>query len=729
MLVGYCVYMNFTLLYGINMKFRGFIRLSFLLSLLLANNTLASKFDINTFEVINSNVSDKEPVGIYGAFGPSDEPRVVVLGHAGNDSQLVFTFPNTITKKDVFFISDKNGDGVNDIAFFGKNKVNERYQLFVKSGLNPNELVGKWNWPIKWQDAQVIDAGDVDGDGIRDVGLFATNTNNLVPQVSLMSGAKPLEELGVYSFPKGRVNKQVKIFDDSNADKIDEFGVFSLTRKNKPVLFIRSGGLPSVKIEQYNWPANWTEQQVVKLPDLTGDNVAEIGLFGRRIDDGRWQLHVKNGTTKKGVVGIYSWPASFENVCFHIVDDMTADGSPDFAVFGFNNASAKWQLQIKSSLDRSLVNNITWSGDFSNVELLQISDIDNNGVSDFALAGKRESIATTQVQVKDGLNSNLIQSLNVVDMVLPTFKVLTINNKKTLNVVGLVDNKPQYRKLSGNGEFHTVSSSTAIFVDKYKTGVEVFDYSASSHITIGEGDYAINLEFSGRGSDSVYFYNDQNNGVDISHGALQIKDVSDVTKFTFQRRTVSPEINSNRSVVVAKNFADYYAIVQVLDVRNDGYDGNIDSVVFEWAIRTDGGTDFTSFEGKKGPSLVSCKEPSFFDSGGCRLVDGPYNIQSSSSIQQFPRPDNFVLGQFTLISHGLDISVSDLVAEDLNRRISPSFSGISDGDVITKNHSRTFTLNIPPTSYLQARPFFRLGVTSEGREKVMLEYSGSFTSN
>ncbi len=110
MLVGYCVYMNFTLLYGINMKFRGFIRLSFLLSLLLANNTLASKFDINTFEVINSNVSDKEPVGIYGAFGPSDEPRVVVLGHAGNDSQLVFTFPNTITKKDVFFISDKNGD-------------------------------------------------------------------------------------------------------------------------------------------------------------------------------------------------------------------------------------------------------------------------------------------------------------------------------------------------------------------------------------------------------------------------------------------------------------------------------------------------------------------------------------------------------------------------------------------------------------------------------------------
>ena len=91
-------------------------------------------------------------------------------------------------------------------------------------------------------------------------------------------------------------------------------------------------------------------------------------------------------------------------------------------------------------------------------------------------------------------------------------------------------------------------------------------------------------------------------------------------------------------IVVAKNSAGFYSAIQILEVRNNGHDGNIDSVVFEWAIRNDGSADFTSFEGKKGVSLVKCDEPGFFNDGGCQLVSTPYVMQESRSVQQTPVP-------------------------------------------------------------------------------------------
>lgn len=410
------------------MKSPSFLKLSSLFSFfVLCGSAISSEFDINTFEVLNSSTANK--VGIYGSYGIDNVPSVIVVDKNISQDEMVVTFPETIEKEEVFFISDKNGDGVEDIAFFGKNRTNGRYQLIVKSGSRSEQLIAKYNWPIKWQQAQILDVDDINGDGIRDVGLYAINTFTGVPQISVLSGAAATETLGVFSFPRGRVNKQVQLYDDVNADNVNEYGLFSITRKDKPVLFIRSGSDPSVKIEQYNWPENWTNESIFKLPDLTADNVGEIGLFGRLKGDGRWQLNVKSGVSKKGVVNIYSWQASFENVTFHVIDDMTADGIPEFAILGYNTANEKWQLQIKSGVDRMLVNNITWAGDFVNPELFEISDTNDNGTIDFALVGKRINNNATQVQIKDGINGNLVTSVNITDVSRPAFSTV-VHDKK-----------------------------------------------------------------------------------------------------------------------------------------------------------------------------------------------------------------------------------------------------------------------------------------------------------
>lgn len=710
------------------MKSFTFLKLSSLfLPLAFCSSVTSSEFDINTIEILNSSTASK--VGIYGNYGIDNVPKVIVIDKHISQDEMVFTFPDTLKKAKVFFISDKDGDGVEDIAFFGKNRTNGRYQLFVKSGSQPEQLIAMYNWPIKWQQAQILDADDINGDGIRDVGLYATNTFTGVPQISVLSGAVATESLGVFSFPRGRANKQIELFDDVNTDKVDEYGLFSITRKDKPVLFIRSGNDPSVKLEQYNWPANWTNESIVKLPDITADDVGEIGLFGKLKSDGRWQLHVKSGVTRKGVVNIYSWPASFENVTFHVINDITADGIPEFAVLGYNTANEKWQLQIKSGADRTLVNNVTWNGDFVAPELFAISDANNNGTIDFALVGKRDNNDAIQVQIKDGINGNLINSVNVNDLSRPVFSTITQYDKTTLRVTGILNNKPVARTLLPNGNFEDTHHFTADFINKYKTGIEVYDYSSSGYTTIGEGENAINLDFSGRGGNSVYFYNDHNSGVDISYGAKSISDIYDATKFSYQGRTVEPEVNSTNSVVVAKNSAGFYAAIQIIDVRNNSYDGNIDSVVFEWAIRTDGSADFSSFEGKQGVSLVKCEEPGFFNEGGCKLVTTPYIVQESRSVQQSPRPQSFTLADFTLISHENDLEIFNLVALDQNRHVAPTFNGLTEQEVLPKSHSRSFTLTIPATGYRTAKPLFQLSAEVDGEKQTLLQYSGSFTSN
>lgn len=276
---------------------------------------------------------------------------------------------------------------------------------------------------------------------------------------------------------------------------------------------------------------------------------------------------------------------------------------------------------------------------------------------------------------------------------------------------------------SFNGGKISYTQTVSIKEPRLITGFISHNHRNGSAV-IGEGENSITLAFSNSGGSCVYFYSDYNGGVGISNGAISIADISDASRFSMASRVTTPCVNSDQSVVVAKNHGGYYAAIQVHAVRDD-----IDTVVFSWAIRTDGGTDFSKFVAKNEIKLLQCQEADFWgNDAGCTEVGLPYSATFSKTINQTPLPYEFLLDSYLLVNLGQPIKITSVQAIDTNNVVSPYFNGVTNQQQeLPSGHSGRLDLMSPPTGGLTARPSFSFNIDNNAAKSF--SYSGSFTSN
>ncbi|MBB1299702.1 hypothetical protein H5092_20430, partial [Pseudoalteromonas sp. SR41-7] len=139
-----------------------------------------------------------------------------------------------------------------------------------------------------------------------------------------------------------------------------------------------------------------------KMDDLDGDGTTDWGQFGQRKDDGRYQWVVKKGHDKQGVIRTFSWPNDLTAAQPLLLSDRTGDGVKEVSMFGKND-SGKMFLRVNDGrLANTRIANYSWPAVWSNEQVMELGDLNSDGINEVALLGININSGKYQLVIKDG---------------------------------------------------------------------------------------------------------------------------------------------------------------------------------------------------------------------------------------------------------------------------------------------------------------------------------------
>jgi len=138
------------------------------------------------------------------------------------------------------------------------------------------------------------------------------------------------------------------------------------------------------------------------------------------------------------------------------------------------------------------------------------------------------------------------------------------------------------------------------------TGEVVFNYSNHNGCyMIGRGKWEFETKWSKASNTSIHIYNDPPSirGVAIAREASLFSQVIDDKGLDFTSRARTVNVGQ---IVVLQNSNKFYAVLQILKVKDDTRGDDCDELHFQYAIQTDGSCNFASIteKGRVKPSKI-----------------------------------------------------------------------------------------------------------------------------
>ena len=257
--------------------------------------------------------------------------------------------------------------------------------------------------PLESSDAML----DSDNDGLTNIEEVLLGTNIYDPD-SDGDGLTDSEEVDLGSDPTDPLSKTapqsfVILFSDINGDGVVDWLKYSLVNGSEE--FNVLDGRDFTELRNFEFSYSLDSISVELLGDRNNDGIKELGLFGFNADVGRYQLAVYNGYTGQSM-GTWNWPEMLTNVEFKLLDDLTSDGVQEYAITGIHLTNGTKQLFVKDGVSKQTYKTFKWTNQWLDAQIVQMSDVTNDGVPEVALYGRHERLDKGQLFVFDGANSN-----------------------------------------------------------------------------------------------------------------------------------------------------------------------------------------------------------------------------------------------------------------------------------------------------------------------------------
>lgn len=361
-------------------------------------NTLnwPARYDINTLELLNIPDMTNDGIEEVGLFGQTNTPdaqrmwQLFVRNPLNNDALSIFNWQANWTDVKAKVLSDLTRDGTTEIALQGRFKEGNRPQLFVRDGANTAEKVVLHSFPDMMHSPEFIQLTDHNNDQVEDIGFFGILKRNNKAQIRVISGHQQKQFLGAYNYPAKWRDMSYEHLADHNDDGIKDIGMFGILESDgRPQLITRSGAADKRTLSIHSWPNSFVSPTFHLTPDFNDDNVDDFAVFGIR--NGLNQLMVKSGVDRNDMIGIYNWPDSWLVLSLEILPDVSGDGMPDVALFGINNNTEEVQLVVKSGDDKnkSIIQTFNFGTNWLEKKIVLLEDIDLDGFRDIGFYGKR----------------------------------------------------------------------------------------------------------------------------------------------------------------------------------------------------------------------------------------------------------------------------------------------------------------------------------------------------
>ncbi|MBR9911234.1 MAG: matrixin family metalloprotease [Gammaproteobacteria bacterium] len=409
--------------------------------------TLNSAY-ISLHKLWDMNGDGVEEVGQFGLRNNNNKPQLVVTDPATGATVRTYTWEDDWYNPEFVQVSDRNGDGIAEVAIFGLAKADLRPQLTIKDGTNAAVVVDTFSWPANWSKVRMVELDDSSGDGVTELAIFGFDINSQQAKLVVRNGVDPDLQLPTTSWPANWNNVSFVQTPDVNADGIDEVAIFGQrVGNNRNQLVIKDGLDPDIKHDVYNWGDNWDEPRYVRLDDLNSDQVEEVALAGIRRDDSRAQMIVKNGTNRSQGVRNYGWPAVLTNPSYMRVPDRDGDGRAELGMVGVRSDNGRTQIIVKKGSSQQTLESVGWNTTWVDGVVHILDDLSLDQLQDYALLGNHFNAGYAQLPVIDSATGTILRTFSwpSMDATKATLVQLSDMNGDNIPEVGL------YSAESGSG--------------------------------------------------------------------------------------------------------------------------------------------------------------------------------------------------------------------------------------------------------------------------------------
>jgi hypothetical protein len=253
---------------------------------------------------------------------------------------------------------------------------------------------------------QLVVLSDMTADGVTELGVLSVNPELLEVTLDVLDG-KTLESIRVIVWSDIYSDQTIAIhlIEDLNGNGVSEVGLYgvrdSANNEGKPQMFVRDLAT-GVRVNVFNWPANWKQAHAVVLKDMTNDGIAEIALQGRFKEGFRPQLVVKSGSNT-ATIDTFSYPNLFIEPQFFQHSDINDDGVGEISTFGRIARNNKIQVKLASGMDsKDRLKAYNFPDKWDDVSWIKLDDSNGDDIPDWGLFGTNKQDGRPQLIVKDG---------------------------------------------------------------------------------------------------------------------------------------------------------------------------------------------------------------------------------------------------------------------------------------------------------------------------------------
>jgi hypothetical protein len=308
-------------------------------------NYLPSTLSLHLLGDTNENGSIEAGLfGIQNGDNVAGKPQIFVRDLATGNRVNVFNWPANWKEVSAIVLPDMTEDGIGEIGIQGRFKDGNRPQLLTKDGADTS-TVATFGYPDLFIDPIFSAHSDSDKDGVPEISTFGRLKQNDKVQVKIANGKDPQDRLKAYNFPDKWDNISWHELDDSNADGIQDWGLFGINKEDgRPQLINKDGSDPKGALRIFAWSADLQDAKFFSVPDMNNDGIDEVAVGGRR-SNGRYQFQIQDGKDRQSVLANHNRNLKLENLSFHVLPDLNGDQKAEIGYLGQND-TGEYELVI-----------------------------------------------------------------------------------------------------------------------------------------------------------------------------------------------------------------------------------------------------------------------------------------------------------------------------------------------------------------------------------------------
>ncbi|MDO6617639.1 hypothetical protein [Shewanella sp. 6_MG-2023] len=376
----------------------------------IANFSIVHSYDDVSVSILADRNNDNvEEIGVFGFDAAANRYQLVVHDATSGSKFGAWNWPATLGEVSFEALTDLTQDGIQEYAISGVHLGNGTRQLVVKDG-STKAAYQTFKWPNLWDRLSFVTMTDVTFDNVPEVALYGRHTRLDKGQLFIYDGADANSKVDVYNWNKLWNDIQLVEMDDIDGDGTIDWGQFGQRKDDgRYQWLVKKGHDKRGVIRTFSWPNDLVDVQPMLVGDRTQDGIREVAVVGTNPNTGKVFLRINDGALANERIANISWPASWEDIQVKELGDLNNDGFNEYGLLGYTKTNRTVQLIVKDGKALTEYGRYTLTGRWEGLSLSN-GDINQDGVMDIVIEGINQSTELRTVTALEGTSLELLSS-------------------------------------------------------------------------------------------------------------------------------------------------------------------------------------------------------------------------------------------------------------------------------------------------------------------------------